>query len=291
MADENQDDVEALRERIRVLVDVVGEAYQFAGAVGAPERVLDNLAAAAEGRPLPHDSFLPIAAEECDEVRDRSERQGGMQQILTYEWVGQPFYMREAAAAAAPIWWTSTGAPWLLADSIGGALIAEQLLAATQSMQTLGCIRKRSPMPDEASTEPTQSVPQPVNKLVVERAENFNWLYANSTLIEGNAWDLKITFGQIDKIPDGSPGTLIKQQVAVTIPYAQAKLAVYWLQAQILSHELEAGTIAVRKDQYPPPPPPLTDEQRAIPSMQKFHELLVKLREEFVASLTLTPGA
>ena len=47
-----------LEERISVLEQVCAEAYQLAGAVGAPERVLDNLAAAAEGRPIPAQSFL-----------------------------------------------------------------------------------------------------------------------------------------------------------------------------------------------------------------------------------------
>ena len=53
---------------------VCAEAYQLAGAVGAPVRVLDILAAAAEGRPLPCESFLPVAAEECDEVADLQRR-------------------------------------------------------------------------------------------------------------------------------------------------------------------------------------------------------------------------
>ena len=53
---------------------VCAEAYQLAGAVGAPVRVLDTLAAAAAGRPLPCSSFLPVAAEECDEVAELQRR-------------------------------------------------------------------------------------------------------------------------------------------------------------------------------------------------------------------------
>ena len=44
------------------------EAYQLAGAVGAPEKVLDNLAAAAQGVPIPHATFLPVSAADCDET-------------------------------------------------------------------------------------------------------------------------------------------------------------------------------------------------------------------------------
>lgn len=45
---------------------VLAEMYQFAGAVGAPVRVLDNLLAAVQGKPLPHATILPIHAGECD---------------------------------------------------------------------------------------------------------------------------------------------------------------------------------------------------------------------------------
>lgn len=58
----------ALRARVRQLETVIGEAYQLAGAVGAPERVLDNLSAAIDGGDLPHTTFLPVLAEECGEV-------------------------------------------------------------------------------------------------------------------------------------------------------------------------------------------------------------------------------
>ena len=39
-----------LEQRIAILEQVCAEAYQLAGAVGAPEKALDNLAAAAEGQ-------------------------------------------------------------------------------------------------------------------------------------------------------------------------------------------------------------------------------------------------
>lgn len=58
--------LDGLRRRVEALERVCAEAYQFAGVVGAPVRVLDTLAAAADGLPLPHDSMLPITADECD---------------------------------------------------------------------------------------------------------------------------------------------------------------------------------------------------------------------------------
>ena len=51
-------------------MNVCAAAYQLAGAVGAPEKALDNLAAAANGKPIPHATFLPVSAADCDELAD-----------------------------------------------------------------------------------------------------------------------------------------------------------------------------------------------------------------------------
>ena len=59
-----------LEQRVAVLQQVCAEAYQLAGAVGAPEKALDNLAAAANGEPIPHATFLPVSAADCDELAD-----------------------------------------------------------------------------------------------------------------------------------------------------------------------------------------------------------------------------
>jgi anion-transporting ArsA/GET3 family ATPase len=51
-------------DRLAELQKVCAEAYQFA-AVYAPEHeILDNLAAAANGDPVPHESVLPIETPE-----------------------------------------------------------------------------------------------------------------------------------------------------------------------------------------------------------------------------------
>lgn len=57
-----------LDQRILVLERVCTEAYQLAGAVGAPEKALDNLATAAGGEPIPHATFLPVPAVDCDDL-------------------------------------------------------------------------------------------------------------------------------------------------------------------------------------------------------------------------------
>lgn len=54
-----------LKARVDALEQLAAEVYQVVGAIGAPVRVLDQLAAAADGKPLPHDTVLPFDASEC----------------------------------------------------------------------------------------------------------------------------------------------------------------------------------------------------------------------------------
>lgn len=53
--------IKELEDRINVLQNVCGEAYQLAGCFNkSPIEALDNLLAAAQGEPIPHETFLPI---------------------------------------------------------------------------------------------------------------------------------------------------------------------------------------------------------------------------------------
>ena len=65
-----------LKQRIAILQMVCGEACQLTGALGAHKNALDNLAAAATGRPLPHATFLPVSVADCDEFASAPERHG-----------------------------------------------------------------------------------------------------------------------------------------------------------------------------------------------------------------------
>ena len=70
MAETMRSSQQQMREVERPVVSlqqVCGEAYQLAGAVGAPVKALDNLAAAACGKPMPHTTFLPVSAVDCDD--------------------------------------------------------------------------------------------------------------------------------------------------------------------------------------------------------------------------------
>ncbi len=59
------------QKRIDVLRAVCAEAYQMAGALGANKTALDNLFAAAQGKPIPHESFLPVFATELESLQSQ----------------------------------------------------------------------------------------------------------------------------------------------------------------------------------------------------------------------------
>jgi len=57
-----------LRARVEILEAVCAEAYQLAGAIGAPVRFLDMLWAAAQGKSVDVEGILPVSTDECEEV-------------------------------------------------------------------------------------------------------------------------------------------------------------------------------------------------------------------------------
>lgn len=62
------------RDRITELLRVCWEAYQLAGAVGAPAKALDNLSYAAQGAPLPHKTFLPLGPQDFSGITELEGR-------------------------------------------------------------------------------------------------------------------------------------------------------------------------------------------------------------------------
>lgn len=66
--DGGRDETARLRARIENLEYVCAEAYQFAGAVGAPVRLLDLLSEAAAGKTVDVDGMAPVLLDECLEV-------------------------------------------------------------------------------------------------------------------------------------------------------------------------------------------------------------------------------
>ncbi len=63
----------AAHSRVEALEALCGELYQVLGTVGAPEQMLDKVAAAAAGKPIPDIELLPIGEMDFDEVRERQQ--------------------------------------------------------------------------------------------------------------------------------------------------------------------------------------------------------------------------
>jgi hypothetical protein len=130
----------------------------------------------------------------------------------------------------------------------------------------------------------TDTAPKPTApQQVVERASNFTNFYANNMYFESTAWDMKITFGHVDQ----ATGTIvIKHDLAVTIPWPQAKLALFWLRLHVEMAEAEVGTkIPIRKDVIPAELPKPEPEQEHDPSVKRFFEIYERIRAEFLATL------
>ena len=117
----------------------------------------------------------------------------------------------------------------------------------------------------------------------LEFAEEFYEAYANSIYYEASSWDLKLVFGQLDQ----SGGKVkVVQHSAITVPWTQAKLMVYWLRGQIEAHELANGKIHMPPSIIPPPLPPLTEEmKKSDPNAEAVYAIFNRLRDEFISSL------
>lgn len=125
-----------------------------------------------------------------------------------------------------------------------------------------------------------ESTPSQPAKPQYEKTPNFISTYANSIYLESSTWDLKLIFGQLDQ----SEGTItVKQHLAVTIPWTQAKLLLYFLRVHVKAEEMQDGKIHIRSDVRPTETPLPTEEQVKDPNFMEFYEFVKKLREEFIA--------
>ncbi len=116
-----------------------------------------------------------------------------------------------------------------------------------------------------------------------EFADEVYEAYANSIIYEASSWDLKLVFGQLDQ----SEGEVkVVQHSAITVPWTQVKLMVYWLRGQIEAHELANGKIHIPPPIIPQPLPPLTEEiKKSDPNAEAVYAIFNRLRDEFISSL------
>jgi hypothetical protein len=121
--------------------------------------------------------------------------------------------------------------------------------------------------------------------LKYERTEDIISEYANNAFLESSAWDMRIVFGQLDQANPKAP--VIKQKVAITLPWAQAKLLQYYLQLHIDVEESQDGPIHIRPELIPAEPDKPKNEND--PREKALYEIIRRRRAEFMASLKKEP--
>ena len=129
-------------------------------------------------------------------------------------------------------------------------------------------------MPDEPTTENTKSD--------IRRSDDFYQTYANNIQLEISAWDLKIIFGTLEQ-HEGK--VTIEQHTAVTIPWMQAKLLIYFLQINLAAYEAEAGKVKILPRLLPMAPPPLSQEMQSNLPAKELSDAIQRLYEQFNSTL------
>ena len=133
-------------------------------------------------------------------------------------------------------------------------------------------------MADDANTSQTE------NQVKVQRAMDFVSYYANNFLVDTTAWDLSMTFGEFEKLPDGTQAST--QRLSVTVPVGLAKLMVFWLRVQILAYEVRLGKrVTLRADVIPAVPPLVPPELQSDPVTVKMYDEFERLRQDLLQSL------
>jgi len=111
--------------------------------------------------------------------------------------------------------------------------------------------------------------------------EVYREIYANNVFFEPSGWDMKLIFGQLDQ---RTGKIAVRQHTAVTLPWAQIKLMLYWLQGHLELHEKFNGKVRIPFNAIPGEIQPPSEELRkhdpnvdaAFGIFQKFREKLVE---------------
>lgn len=136
--------------------------------------------------------------------------------------------------------------------------------------------------------EEKQALPPPLQKPAGYRRdeETFTFDYANNVYLESSAWDLKLIFGQLDQ----AEGAInVDQHTAITIPWPQAKVLIYFLKVHLLAYEIENGKIVVPKIALPPEPQPPSGELKDNPIALRLYEIIKSMWQKLVAESSPPP--
>jgi hypothetical protein len=124
---------------------------------------------------------------------------------------------------------------------------------------------------------PSIQVIKPIDYKRVSEDEFFED-YANNVVLEPTAWDLKLIFGKIDL--SKGPNTVV-QHAAMTLPWAQIKVGLYFLQVHLAVHEMLNGKIHIPKGVIGPPVPPTEDQEKTVPHAKEAFTIIQGMFKNF----------
>jgi hypothetical protein len=94
-----------------------------------------------------------------------------------------------------------------------------------------------------------------------------------------------LLFGELDQSIRSETTEVVVIHTGMTIPWATAKLGLYYLGIQIALHEIESGKIPINPRMLPPPPNPPSPEYADSEMAKKAYEIALKMHDEFLAKL------
>ena len=109
--------------------------------------------------------------------------------------------------------------------------------------------------------------------------EDLSVEYANNVLLEPTTWDLKVLFGEYS-----NHAQKVEWHTSMTMPWATAKLLMYFLQVNIAIYETHMQKIKIPPAAIPTPPSAPTAEQNDETARDLFDKVRL-LHEQFVQSL------
>lgn len=133
-------------------------------------------------------------------------------------------------------------------------------------------------MNQKGKPETAEAVPKQTT-LEHRKIENFDRRYANNVYLEGNQWDLKITFGEVD-LSLGE--NVILQHTAVNIPWALAKTLAYLIHFQVIGHEATMGRVKIPGGVIAPLPAEMPDSLKKANVSEETYAKGRALFEQFI---------
>ena len=109
--------------------------------------------------------------------------------------------------------------------------------------------------------------------------DDFEALYANNVQFQPSEWDLRAIFGEVD-FEDGRP--FVQQHTSISLPWAQAKIMLYFLAVQIGAYEIANGKIVIPGTVLPPDPAPPEGELVSNSLARHIYEHAKKMHDMFV---------